>query len=63
MILREDHVRKRRAVPKDRKTKKPKKYLGSTRGAKRSELASVLKRIAKLAKSSSKCYVDKWRKF
>ena len=50
MILRGDHVRKRRAVPKDRKTKIPKKYLGSTRGAKRSELASVLKRIAKLYK-------------
>ena len=50
MILRGDHVRKRRAVPKDRKTKIPKKYLGSTRGAKRSELASVLKRISKLYK-------------
>ncbi len=50
MILRGAQVRKRRAVPKDKKTKIPKKYLGSTRGSKRSELASVLKRISKLYK-------------
>ena len=42
--------RKRRSVPKDRKTKLPKKYLGSTSGARRDRLAAVLRRISKLYK-------------
>ena len=42
--------RKRRSVPKDRKSKLPKKYLGSTAGSKRTRLAAVLKRIKKLYK-------------
>ena len=41
----------RRRVPKDKKTGLPKKYLGSTTGSKRAELARVLKRIKDLAKA------------
>ena len=41
---------KRKRVAKDRKTKLPKKYLGSTAGSKRTRLAAVLKRIKKLYK-------------
>ena len=41
----------RRRVPKDKSTGLPKKYLGSTTGSKRAELARVLKRISKLAKA------------
>ena len=41
----------RRKVPKDKKTGLPKKYLGSTTGTKRAELARVLKRIKELAKA------------
>ena len=40
-----------RKVPKDKKTGLPKKYLGSTTGSKRAELARVLKRISSLAKA------------
>ena len=40
-----------RKVPKDKKTGLPKKYLGSTSGSKRAELARVLKRISALAKA------------
>ena len=42
--------KKRRGPPKDKKTKIPKKYLGSTKGARRSELARLIKRISKLYK-------------
>jgi len=51
MILREQDVRKRkskRRVPKDKRSGVPKKYLGSTKGSKRTRLASIIKRIAKL---------------
>jgi len=41
----------KRNVPKDKKTGLPKKYLGSTTGSKRAELARVLKRIKDLAKA------------
>ncbi len=41
---------RRKRVPKDRKSKVPKKYLGGTKGSKRTRLASVIKRIAKLYK-------------
>ena len=37
----------KKRVPKDRKSKLPKKYLGSTKGTKRTRLAAVLKRIKK----------------
>ena len=46
--------RKRRSVPKDRKTKLPKKYLGATKGSKRARLAGVLKRISALYKAGKK---------
>lgn len=46
--------RKRRSVPKDRKSKLPKKYLGSTSGSKRARLAAVLKRISKLYKEGKR---------
>ena len=42
--------RKKRGPAKDKKTRIPKKYLGRTRGAKRSELARLIKRISKLYK-------------
>lgn len=42
-------VRKRkRKVAKDKKSKVPKKYLSGTKGSRRTRLASVIKRIAKL---------------
>ena len=44
----------KRKVPKDRKSKLPKKYLGSTKGTKRAKLASVLKRIKKLYKEGKR---------
>tara|TARA_B100001093_G_scaffold478378_1_gene506492 strand:- start:259 stop:462 length:204 start_codon:yes stop_codon:yes gene_type:complete len=40
----------KKRVAKDRKSKLPKKYLGSTKGTKRTRLAAVLKRIKKLYK-------------
>ena len=39
---------KRKRVPKDKRSKVPKKYLSGTKGTKRSRLAAVIKRIAKL---------------
>jgi len=53
MILRGLVVPKRkskRKVPKDKKSRVPKKYLSGTKGTKRTQLASVIKRIAKLYK-------------
>ena len=42
-------VRKRkRKVAKDKRSKVPKKYLSGTKGSRRTRLASVIKRIAKL---------------
>ncbi len=40
----------KRKVPKDKKSRVPKKYLSGTKGTKRTQLASVIKRIAKLYK-------------
>ena len=54
MILREEVVAKRRrrkSVPKDKKSRVPKKYLSGTKGSKRAQLASVIKRIAALYKA------------
>ena len=42
---------KLRRVPKDKKSRVPKKYLSGTKGTKRKQLASVIKRIAKLYKA------------
>ena len=39
---------KKRQVPKDKKTKIPKKYLSGLKGAKRSSRASLLKRMSSL---------------
>ena len=40
----------KRKVPKDKRSKVPKKYLSGTKGTKRTQLANVIKRIAKLYK-------------
>jgi len=45
--------RKRRNVPKDRKTKVPKKYLSGLKGAKRSSRARLLKSMASLYRSGA----------
>ena len=42
--------RKRRSVPKDKKSRVPKKYLSGATGARRTELASIIKRISRLYK-------------
>ena len=44
-------VKKRRKVPKDKKTGVPKKYLSGLRGAKRSRRANLIKRVASLYRS------------
>jgi hypothetical protein len=56
MILRELVVRRKskRRVPKDKKSGVPKKYLGRTKGGKRTRLAAVIKRIAKLYKEGKR---------
>ncbi len=41
---------RRKRVPKDKKSRVPKKYLSGTKGSRRARLASVIKRIAKLYK-------------
>tara|TARA_Y100000287_G_scaffold22228_1_gene15357 strand:+ start:373 stop:579 length:207 start_codon:yes stop_codon:yes gene_type:complete len=46
--------KKRRAVPKDKKTGLPKKYLSGVKGGKRSELASVLAQISTLYKAGKR---------
>lgn len=43
--------RKRRSVPKDKKTKIPKKYLSGLKGAKRSSRANLLKAMSEAYKS------------
>ena len=43
--------KKRRKVPKDKKSGIPKKYLSGLRGAKRSRRANLIKRVASLYKS------------
>lgn len=53
MISREGLVAKRKrrkSVPKDKKTGIPKKYLSGTSGSRRAELARLIKRISKLYK-------------
>ena len=54
MISREELVAKRKRVPKDKKSRVPKKYLGGTTGAKRAELARVIKRISALYKAGKR---------
>ena len=47
-------ARKRRKVPKDKKTKIPKKYLSGLKGGKRSARASLLKKMARMYKAGMK---------
>ena len=47
-------AKKRRKVPKDKKTGVPKKYLSGLRGAKRSKRANLIKRVASLYKSGKR---------
>ena len=42
--------RKRKSVPKDKKSRVPKKYLSGATGARRTELASIIKRRIALGK-------------
>ena len=44
-------AKKRRKVPKDKKTGVPKKYLSGLKGAKRSRRANLIKRVASLYSS------------
>ena len=46
--------RKRRLVPKDKRTGIPKKYLSGLKGAKRSARASLLKQVSALYKAGAK---------
>lgn len=43
--------RRKRSVPKDKKSRVPKKYLGRTKGSRRTQLAAVIKKIARLYKA------------
>ena len=45
--------RKKKRVPKDKKTKIPKKYLSGLKGAKRSRRASLIKQVSALYKSGA----------
>ena len=47
-------TKKQRRVPKDKKTGVPKKYLSGVKGAKRTELARVIKQISKLYKQGKR---------
>ena len=44
-------AKKVRKVPKDKKTKVPKKYLTGLKGAKRTKRANLIKRVSSLYKS------------
>ena len=46
--------RKRRLVPKDKRTGIPKKYLSGLKGAKRSARASLLKQVSALYKAGAR---------
>ena len=46
--------RKKKRVPKDKKTKIPKKYLSGLKGAKRSRRASLIKQVSALYKSGAR---------
>ena len=44
----------KKRVPKDKKTKIPKKYLSGLKGAKRSRRASLIKQVSALYKSGAR---------
>ena len=46
--------KKVRKVPKDKKTKIPKKYLSGLKGAKRNQRASLIKQVSSLYKSGAR---------
>ena len=46
--------RKRRQVPKDKRTGLPKKYLSGLKGSKRSARASLIKQVSPLYKSGAR---------
>ena len=46
--------RKRKSVPKDKKTGLPKKYLSGLKGSKRSSRASLIKRMSAIYKSGGR---------
>ncbi len=46
--------RKKRRVPKDKKTKIPKKYLSGLKGAKRSRRANLIKQVSSLYNSGQR---------
>jgi len=46
--------RKQKRVPKDKKTKIPKKYLSGLKGAKRNQRASLIKQVSSLYKSGAR---------
>ena len=45
---------KRRRVPKDKKSTVPKKYLSGVKGSKSVQLANLIKRIGKMARSGQR---------
>tara|TARA_S200002703_G_scaffold129340_1_gene116361 strand:+ start:4093 stop:4269 length:177 start_codon:yes stop_codon:yes gene_type:complete len=45
---------KKRKVPKDKKTKIPKKYLSGLKDAKRNQRASLIKQVSSLYKSGAR---------
>ena len=45
---------KKRKVPKDKKTKIPKKYLSGLKGAKRNQRASLIKQVSSLYNSGAR---------
>jgi hypothetical protein len=47
-------AKKVRKVPKDKKTKVPKKYLSGLKGAKRTKRANLIKKVSSLYKSGAK---------
>ena len=46
--------RKKKRVPKDKKTKIPKKYLSGLKGSKRTMRASLIKQVSSLYKSGAR---------
>ena len=52
---------KRRRVPKDKKTKIPKKYLSGLKGRKRSARASLIKSMSALYKSGARIPASMFR--
>ena len=45
---------KRRKVPKDKSSGIPKKYLSGVKGARRTQLSALIKRIGKLARAGKR---------